>query len=398
MALELNKLTKDVNALGQNLAERLAALAEQLPAAQSALASIGVADEALLRKVAAARQHRWAGAIPTAEVVGEAFPLPPRTARYNVIAADGSQVYPDRHGVALYYLINIGSIVFRCGLAQTPSTSSVPKVHYTEEDLYEDEGAPKTKVKIDAERDCAELAELARLAEIEAAAGPERTVTLLDNGLLLYVYLLSDDRALVRQLMEQYIDQLDRLAASGATVAGVVDRPRAASVVRLLHLDSLPLEQITDEALRRLGDWERLTDGALFDFLQPGERSALFMHASPANEIYYTPRGHTLYFFYVNAGRSGKSSLLRVEVPEWVARDPERLNLVHLALVEQSRVSDGFPYVLMRSHELAVVTVSERRSFDEMVMGALMRQKLRPGISQKAQGKAWTGATKRRFP
>ena len=73
MALELNKLTKDVNALGQNLAERLAALAEQLPAAQSALNDIGVADEALLRKVEAARQHRWAGAIPTAEAVGEAF-------------------------------------------------------------------------------------------------------------------------------------------------------------------------------------------------------------------------------------------------------------------------------------------------------------------------------------
>ena len=47
MALELNKLTKDVNALGQNLAERLAALAEQLPAAQTALVGIGVADEAL---------------------------------------------------------------------------------------------------------------------------------------------------------------------------------------------------------------------------------------------------------------------------------------------------------------------------------------------------------------
>jgi hypothetical protein len=44
------------------------------------------------------------------------------------------------------------------------------------------------------------------------------------------------------------------------------------------------------------------------------------------------------------------------------------------------------------------VTLSERRSFDEMVMGALMRQKLRPGISQKAQGKAWTGAGRRRFP
>ena len=66
--------------------------------------------------------------------------------------------------------------------------------------------------------------------------------------------------------------------------------------------------------------------------------------------------------------------------------------------VEQSRVADGFPYVLMRAHELAVVTMAERRVFDEMVMGALIRQRLRPGISQKAQGKAWTGAARRRYP
>jgi hypothetical protein len=398
MALELNKLTKDVNALSQNLAVRLAELEKQLPAAQAVLRAIGVADEALQRKVAAARQHRWAGAIPTAEAVGEAFPLPAAPARYNVMAADGSQIYPDRHGVALYYLINIGSIVFRCGLPQAPSTSSQPEVYYQEDDLYEDEGGQKPKVKIDAERDRAELAELARLAEAAAAAGPARSVALLDNGLLLYLSLQVDDQALIRELLNKYIDQLDRLAASGAAVAGVVDRPRAASVVRLLHLNSLEPQQITDEALRRLGDWERLNDGALFDFLQPGERSALFVHASPANEIYYAPRGHSLYFFYVNAGRPGKDALLRVEVPEWVAGDPERLDLVHLALVEQSRVSDGFPYVLMRAHELAVVTVSERRSFDEMVMGALIRQKLRPGISQKAQGKAWTGAGRRRYP
>jgi len=396
MALELNKLTKDVNALGQNLAERLAELAEQLPLAQAALDGIGVADEALRRKVEAARQHRWAGAIPTAEAVNEAFPLPVVPARYNVIAADGSQVYPDRHGVALYYLINIGSIVFRCGLPQAPSTSSRPKVYYADDDLYEDEGGPKPKVKIDAERDWGELAELADLAPAEAAHAP--TLALLDNGLLLYIYLLSDDQALVRQLMNRYIDQLDRLQAVGAVVAGVVDRPRAASVVRLLHLNSLALPEISDEALRRLGDWERLSDAVLFEFLQPGERSALFVHASPANEIYYAPRGHNLYFFYVNAGRAGKSALLRVEVPEWVAQDTAKLDLVHLALVEQSRVSDGFPYVLMRAHELAVVSLSERRSFDEMVMGALIRQKLRPGISQKAQGKAWTGAGRRRYP
>jgi hypothetical protein len=396
MALELNKLTKEVDALGQNVAERLAELAEQLPVAQAALDSIGVADEVLLRKVEAARQHRWAGGIPTGEAVNAAFPLPAAPARYTVIAADGSQVYPDRHGVALYYLINIGSIVFRCGLAQAPDTSSRPEVYYQDDDLYEDEGGQKPKVKIDAERDRAELAELARLSAAEAAQAP--TVAMLDNGLLLYISLLTENKALLQELWAGYIDQLDALRASGAAVAGVVDRPRAAGVVRLLHLNSLALEQITDQALRELGRWERLTDGALFEFLRPGERSALFVHGSPDNEIRYAPRGHNLYFFYVNAGRTGKDALLRVEVPEWVARDPERLNLVHLALVEQSRVSDGFPYVLMRAHELAVVTLPERRSFDEMVMGSLIRQKLRPGISQKAQGKAWTGAARRRYP
>ena len=82
----------------------------------------------------------------------------------------------------------------------------------------------------------------------------------------------------------------------------------------------------------------------------------------------------------------------------WVAHDPERLNLVHSALVAQSQVTDGFPYILMRAHELAVVTVGERRAFEEMVMGALIRRELKAGISQKAQGKAWTGAGKRRFP
>jgi hypothetical protein len=74
------------------------------------------------------------------------------------------------------------------------------------------------------------------------------------------------------------------------------------------------------------------------------------------------------------------------------------LDLVHAALLEQCRVSDGFPYVLMRAHELAVVTVAERREFDQMVIGSLIRRGLSPGLSQKAQGKQWTGSGRRKFP
>lgn len=390
MALELNKLTKDVNALGESVAQRLADLAERLPPARAALNRMGPADEALMRKVQTALSLRWAGAIPTAEPPSVTFPLPLAPERYNVIAADGSQIYPDRHGVALYFLVNVGSIVFRAGLAQAPSIASRPEVYYTDEDLFDETGAQTNKIKIDSLRDRRELGELARLAAVEAAHAP--TAALLDNGLMLYFSLQSDDRALIQRVMSEYLDELDRLRATGAAVAGVVDRPRAASVVRLLHLDSLPPDEVREEALRRLGPFEYLTDALLFDdCLPPGHRSALFGNASPNNQIYYTPRGHAIGFFYLNAGRPGKPALLRVEVPKWVADDPERLDLVHAAIVEQSRVSDGFPYVLMRAHELAVVTVSERSAFEEMVMGAMFRKGLTPSISQKAQGKRWTG-------
>jgi hypothetical protein len=169
-------------------------------------------------------------------------------------------------------------------------------------------------------------------------------------------------------------------------------------VVRLLRLSQLPLDAISDEALNDLGAFHHLTDGLLFDCLQPGERSALFVNASPANQDNYKPAGHTIYFFYLNAGRPGKDAILRVEVPEWVARDPAGLDLAHAALVEQCRVTDGFPYVLMRAHELAVVTVPERRELEHMVVGSLVRRGLTPSLSQKAQGKAWTGSARRRYP
>ena len=394
MSLELNKLAHAVNDLSANAAHRLADLDERLPAARALLNSLGVADEALRRKVQAALKFRWAGAIPTEEAVNGAFPLPPHPPRANLLAADGSQVYPDRHGVALYYLINVGSLVFRHGSGEAPATHSRPEVFFDDADLYEEDGGQVPSAMIDAQRDVRELGELARLAQQEAPTAP--TVALLDNGLLLYFSLQSPDEQLTREVLRLYLAELDRLRDSGAAVAGVVDRPRASAIIRLLRLSML--DEINDAALRDLGPFRQLTDAMLFDFLQPGERSAVFESGSPANQDRYKPARHAVHFFYLNAGRPGKDSLLRIEVPEWVAQNKTKLDLVHAALVEQCRVSDGFPYVLMRAHELAVVTVAERREFDQMVMGALIRRGLRPSLSQKAQGKAWTGAGKRRYP
>lgn len=396
MALELNQLLNQVAQLSTHAAERLDDLNQRLPVARATLNSLTMVNDELQAKVNQALRLRWGGAVPTHEDINRAFPAPPLPTRLNILGADGSQIYPDRHGLALYYLINIGSIIFQQGSGQAPQVFSRPEVFFEDADLYEEDGGAQIPIeKINAERDTRELGELARLAQLEADVP---AVALLDNGLLLYITLQTNNQKLSDEVLRGYLKQLDVLKASGAAVAGVVDRPRAAGVVRLLHLATLPPDEIREEALRDLGPFNFLTDARLFEFLQPGERSALFENGSPANQDRYKPAGHTIYFFYLNAGRPGKDALLRVEVPEWVARDEARLNLVHTALLEQCRVTDGFPYVLVRAHELAVVTQAERREFENMVLTGLIRSGLNPTISHKAQGKAWTGTSKRKYP
>jgi hypothetical protein len=397
MALELNKLMADVNALSGSAVQRLAEQAERLPVARAILNDIAVADDALRRKIRAAG-NRWAGAIPTDQDVHRPYPLPPHPARANVLAADGSQIYPDRHGVALYYLVNVGSLSFRHGSGEAPITQSQPQVFFEDADLYDEDGGQISAQQIDVLRDVGELRELARLAQLEAASAP--TLALLDNGLLLYISLQAQNRSEIEAALRPYLHELDGLKASGAAVAGVVDRPRAAGVLRLLHLHTLHLDEVEQHAERYKSSpaFRHLTDAMLFSFLQPGERSAVFENATPANRDHYQPRGHSVHFFYLNAGRPGKDALLRIEVPEWVAHNPDQLDFVHAAIVEQCRVSDGFPYVLMRAHELAVVTVAERRELEQLVVGALVRRGLQPSLSQKAQGKVWTGAGRQRNP
>lgn len=397
MALELNKLTHDVDALGANAAKRLADLNQRLPAARRRLDGIGVADDWLRQRARnVATGKFWPGAIPTDEAVNEAFTLPPRVARMNVLAADGSQIYPDRHGVALYYLINIGSIAFRHGLPDAPTIDSHPNVFYEDADLYEEDGGQIPSVMIDAKRDVAELGELARLAETEVASAP--TVALLDNGLLLYVATQTHSQENSDKVIEDYLAHFESLRETGAALAGVVDRPRAANVVRLLHLAGFPPDETVDpDRLRALGPLQHITDRMLFNSLKPSERSALFITTSSPNLERYSPR-HTIYFFYINAGRVGKDALLRVEVPRWIAEDREKLNLTHAAICEQCRVSDGFPYVLMRAHELAVVAAADRRAIDDMVASSLIRNDVPASRSQKLLGKQWTSSRKGRFP
>ncbi|HCU80929.1 MAG: hypothetical protein CL606_01045 [Anaerolineaceae bacterium] len=394
MGLELNKLSEQVNNMGSTIASRSAEIADRLPKARATLAKITNNDPVLEKKIERALSMHWTGAIPTSEPVHAVFQCPSHPERANIAAADGSQVYPDRHGIALYYLINTGSIIFRHGLDEAPICSSNPHLFHEDHDLYPNEVLIPSSL-VNARRDIAELRELAQIAKREVKTAP--TLLMLDNGLLLYLGLQTAEHRQSDEILGEYLETLSDIESTNACIAGVIDRPRAANVLRLLRLYDMENDMFDNHALRTLGDYSQLTDRMLFGTLQPGERSAIFVNASPQNLERYLPKGQKIVFYYVNAGTSEQPVILRVEIPEWVANQPEQLSLTHSGIVEQARFGKGFPYVLMRSHELAVVSWTERGHLDEMIGSSMHRSGLSAVISRKAQGKQWTNSAKRRY-
>ncbi|MFZ2357991.1 MAG: DNA double-strand break repair nuclease NurA, partial [Anaerolineae bacterium] len=193
-------------------------------------------------------------------------------------------------------------------------------------------------------------------------------------------------------LVKRFAAPLDDLRASYAVPLGYVDRPRSANVLRLLHLAELPVDAISKERLRQDNPYDGLSDAALFQDLLPGQRSSLFATTSEINQN-FRQLGHRICFCYMNvASEPGErnASLARIEVPEWIARDPERLEAALAAVWSDCRLLD-YPYLLTRAHELALVTRQERTALEQMLRTEMMRRGLWVEESPKANTKRFVG-------
>jgi hypothetical protein len=383
MTLELSQLTHQVRTMGKTVAERQRAYVDLVDLARHWL--VDYADQgAMLRYPARQTQ----AAIPTDEPFNAVYPVPTIPKCFTVVAADGSQIEPDRHTVALYHVINIGSLIYRHGSGEAPEARSEATLGYTEEDLYEN-GVPVAGNLLDVRRD---LAELKRLADVCDTEQSSPTVALVDGPLVLWVLKDLPGRARSTKVTA-YVDQLERIRRSGAIVGGFISRPGYTEVTRLLYLASVDGD--AKKVNERSNPLEHLPDRAIFTALPPGARSALFVSPKEINHEYYARHGHEVRFFYVNLVQGGEESVIaRVEVPAWVAEDTDRLRMIHGAIVAQARITGDYPYALARADELAYISGREREAFEEMVIIALLRAGVRSAPSPKATYKR---LTRRRF-
>lgn len=387
--LHIERLKADIDTLSRLAVERQTQREDDVARALRWLAE--APDSTTLRErlaPVATGEHDWPGALPAVDVPLDArFAVrsgPPHGAV--VIGVDGSQVYPDPHAAVLYYLIQIGGLVFGYD-GSRPRPYSCEALHFRDEELYDAQGYLISPERVGMERLVQEMTYLAELTALEHRLAPAAPLLALTDGPLLWPYV---ERSRVdSQAVDAYLDALTEIQKAGGLPVGYVARPGGRALVELLWASRLAPEDIPGRLPEN--PLRQLTDAALMaHFLAPGERSAWFFRPSSTNRR-HAGRGHEVWFCYVNVGAARMPVIARVEAPEWGASNEDAITMLHAVLLHQSQVLNGYPYVLARAHEEALVTTADKAALDSEIQRHLFAQGILARPSEKAQQKAYLG-------
>ncbi|MCJ7549778.1 MAG: hypothetical protein MUQ30_08870, partial [Anaerolineae bacterium] len=171
--LHIERIREDIISLGHQASQDRQARREALALAQVWLDEAAEADQlrahlAPLLDAGHAAAVRWQGGIPCSPgKINHHRPtegVPP--ADLVLIGVDGSQIYPDRHALAVYYLLQVGALIFRYD-GTTPTVHTREWLRYDEADLYDDRGYLIDGETLGVERMVKEMEVLADLVEQE---------------------------------------------------------------------------------------------------------------------------------------------------------------------------------------------------------------------------------------
>ena len=329
-------------------------------------------------------------AVTGSEALTHQEPNPALDTPIVLLAADGSQINPDRHDQIEFGVINTGAFRLQPGSHEPPREIIRTELLYGEE--LRSGAGPVTEEIVAMRRDSAERILLAELAAAETLP----VVTLTDGQLELYREPAQTQE--FNELFAKYKEALRELARLETVTAGFVDKPRADLLIRLLEL--VVLDELGDlSQAGRLRPLQGVTDVALFrDLLQPGERSAVFGIQSRSAQSFENELA--LHFFYLNVGRPDRPWLVRVEIPAWVANARVLLDRLHSTLIDQcwQLGSRPYPYALHRAHEVAVVRLEEKEQLENMIILELLRQGVDVGQQSNKQYSKDISGNRTRYP
>jgi hypothetical protein len=365
MPIDYQQIYTRIKEIGAGARERKKTLDERRVKARDLLTAYNSELDFLRSKVDSAKQadSNIRCALPLNEDIASHHPIPDSAIQATLIAADGSQINPDRHAAIQYSVVNVGAIIMRLNSGEAPEIFTDSELLYGDDLLPN--GFPLSDGMVALKRDVAERTKLDELSK--GIKGP--VVTFTDGPIELWG-AKGEDANSYAEFVQKYLGVLSRLQSRDVITAGYVDKPSADLVVRLLEIASADNEQI--QKMREFHPLRGVSDRWLFGepknpLLPSGHRSAVFKIQSGSDKNY---KGILeLHFFYLNVGTDGHPWPVRVEIPKWVVDDKAKLDLLHGVLVEQCRMmgSKPYPYLLHRAHETAVVKNEEKQQIEQML-------------------------------
>jgi len=389
MPIDYQQIFVQIKEIGRNAKERRKKKEDAQASARELLSFYDSELDFLRSKVDTAKlaDANTRCALPLNENLASSHPAPASAAQATLIAADGSQIVPNRHDAIQYYVINVGAIAMQVGSGNTPEVFTETELHMLDE--FEDTFFSDSQVAL--QRDVAERKKL-----LEVAKKYSGTIIALTEGQLeLWGAVDSDNSRDFEKSLQDYLDALKEMEKQQVITSGYVDKPGANWVVRLLEIATIPQNELNN--LKKYHPLAGVTDLWLFSqILGKHERSAIFALQAKSAEKYKD--SISIHFFYLNVGDEKKPKIARVDVPLWVVNNQNALNNLHCALIEQSKImgSEPFPYLLHRAHEIAVVTHKEKEEIDQMLALTIRNNDGELGeVSGKQSAKNLQGRTRR---
>ena len=365
-------------------------LEDQRARARKLLADFANEIDLLRSKVEAAKavDPNVRCALPLKEPLDAHYAAPVLATDATLIAADGSQINPDRHAAVQFGLVNVGAVTMRLNSGVSTDITTISDLLYG--DQLETNFGLITDDMVALRRD---LGERAALDDISRDI--KGTVVTFTDGPIELWGAKGEDPTTYSNFVDNYKKVLEGLHKRGVITAGYVDKPSADLVLRLLEIASAKPEEL--KHIRDFRPFRLVSDLWLYGekrapMLPAGHRSAVFGLQSGSEKKYTGPLA--LCFFYLNVGTDGHPWPVRVEIPAWVAENREMLDLLHAVLVAQCRVMGHkpYPYLLHRAHETAVVKQDEKFQIEQMLLHEMRSQDEEIGDpSNKSHTKALPG-------
>jgi hypothetical protein len=303
-------------------------------------------------------------ALPTEEALNLAVPCPVLPGTFTVLAADGSQINPNRHARVAFCVINVGVVKMVRGSGQAPKIFTHSQL-LDFDAVFLPNGGMISEGMVALKRDLREREALLELADDLVSPA----VSMTDGPLELYRE--PQEVSGFNQTLDRYLEVLSALHQRDLMTLGYVDKPGSDLIGRLLELLQMDEDDLASYNQRRRR-FAGVNDVHLLSAIlqNPGDRSAVFgIHSEIARRFGYDL---ALHFFYLNVGLPGRPHLARVEIPAWVARDKALLGTLQGVLVEQAAMmgTRPYPYILHRAHEEAIVSLQESEHVEEMIVAA----------------------------